>query len=60
MSLLVACRGLLTKIEIAVNIKVAADKSQGFDYTILVGVVMLAIALTFVWRSFYSMRIPKV
>ncbi len=28
------------------------------DYTPIVGVVMLAIALVFVWRSFYSMRIP--
>jgi len=24
-----------------------------------VGVVMLAIALIFVWRSFYAMRIPE-
>ena len=24
-----------------------------------IGVVMLAIALVFVWRSFYAMRIPK-
>ena len=28
-------------------------------YTAWVGVVMLAIALVFVWRSFYAMRIPK-
>jgi hypothetical protein len=29
------------------------------DYTAIVGIVMLAIALYFVWRSFYEMRIPK-
>ena len=29
------------------------------DYGPIVGVVMLAVALYFVWRSFYSMRIPK-
>ena len=34
--------GLLAA-EIAVNIKVAADKAQTFDYTILVGAVMLVI-----------------
>jgi hypothetical protein len=28
------------------------------DITGFVGVGMLAIALVFVWRSFYSMRIP--
>ena len=50
--------GLLAA-EIAVNIKLAADKSHTFDYTILVGFVMLVIALVFVWRSFYSMRIPE-
>ncbi|HEV8059358.1 MAG TPA: sodium/proton-translocating pyrophosphatase, partial [Gemmataceae bacterium] len=49
--------GLLAA-EIAVNIKVAADTSGGFDYTLFVGAVMLVIALTFVWRSFYAMRIP--
>jgi K(+)-stimulated pyrophosphate-energized sodium pump len=50
--------GLLAA-EIAVNIKVTADKAQTFDYTLLVGAVMLVIALTFVWRSFYAMRIPE-
>lgn len=29
------------------------------DYTPFVGVVMLVIAFIFVWRSFYSMRIPQ-
>src|SRR5262249_40146404 len=49
--------GLLAA-EIAINIKVTADKSGGIDYTPYVGLVMLAIALVFVWRSFYAMRIP--
>jgi Na+/H+-translocating membrane pyrophosphatase len=51
--------GLLA-VEIAVKIKEAALEDRGTDYTAWVGVVMLAIALVFVWRSFYSMRIPKV
>jgi len=35
------------------------EKSKSMDYGPLVGVVMLAIALVFVWRSFYAMRIPR-
>jgi K(+)-stimulated pyrophosphate-energized sodium pump len=50
--------GLLA-VEIAVQIKEAAKIRGGNDYTAAVGVVMLAIALLFVWRSFYAMRIPK-
>src|SRR5574341_1496665 len=50
--------GLLA-VEIAIKIKEAAHAGKGSDYTTIVGVVMLAIALTFVWRSFYAMRIPK-
>jgi K(+)-stimulated pyrophosphate-energized sodium pump len=50
--------GLLA-VEIAVKVKEAAHAGQGFDYTAIVGVVMLAIALVFVWRSFYAMRIPR-
>jgi len=50
--------GLLA-VEIAVKIKEAAHAGKGMDYTAIVGVVMFAIALTFVWRSFYAMRIPK-
>lgn len=50
--------GLLA-VEIAIKIKEAAAEGKGSDYTVYVGVVMLAIALVFVWRSFYSMRIPK-
>lgn len=50
--------GLLA-VEIAVKIKEAAHAGKGTDYTAYVGVVMLAVALVFVWRSFYSMRIPE-
>jgi K(+)-stimulated pyrophosphate-energized sodium pump len=49
--------GLLA-VEIAVEIKHAASSGHGTDYTGIVGVVMLAISLLFVWRSFYAMRIP--
>jgi K(+)-stimulated pyrophosphate-energized sodium pump len=51
--------GLLA-VEIAVKIKEAAHAdSAKSDYTAYVGVAMLAVALTFVWRSFYAMRIPE-
>jgi K(+)-stimulated pyrophosphate-energized sodium pump len=50
--------GLLAA-EIAIEIKLAADKSGGLDYTWLIGLVMLAVGLVFVWRSFYAMRIPQ-
>jgi K(+)-stimulated pyrophosphate-energized sodium pump len=49
--------GLLA-VEIAVKIKQEALADKGTDFGPIVGVVMLAIALIFVWRSFYSMRIP--
>jgi K(+)-stimulated pyrophosphate-energized sodium pump len=49
--------GLLA-VEIAVSIKLAA-RQGAFDFTPYVGVVLLAVALLFVWRSFYAMRIPK-
>src|SRR5213082_1912157 len=45
-------------VEIAVEIKQHARLHNTLDYTGLFGIVMLAIALVFVWRSFYSMRIP--
>jgi K(+)-stimulated pyrophosphate-energized sodium pump len=48
--------GLLA-VEIAVKIKEEARAQEVLDYTPYVGVVMLAIALAFVWRSFYAMRI---
>src|SRR5262249_50039158 len=52
--------GLLA-VEIAVHIKQSAHGSgatHGWDVTGYVGLVLLAIALCFVWRSFYAMRIP--
>ncbi|MFO0902785.1 MAG: sodium-translocating pyrophosphatase [Pirellulales bacterium] len=49
--------GLLA-VEIAVKMKEAAHEGTGRDYTAIVGVVMLVVALVFVWRSFYAMRIP--
>jgi K(+)-stimulated pyrophosphate-energized sodium pump len=50
--------GLLA-VEISVSVRKAAQAGHGIDYTPWVGIVMLAIALTFIWRSFYAMRIPK-
>jgi K(+)-stimulated pyrophosphate-energized sodium pump len=50
--------GLLAT-EIAVSIKQTSTANHSFDYTGIVGVVMLVISLVFVWRSFYAMRIPK-
>jgi K(+)-stimulated pyrophosphate-energized sodium pump len=50
--------GLLA-VEIAVSVKQTAVDQHGSDYTAIVGVVMLAIAQVFVWRSFYAMRIPR-
>ncbi len=49
--------GLLA-VEIAISVKAAVREGHGFDYTAYAGVVMLAVALVFVWRSFYKMRIP--
>jgi K(+)-stimulated pyrophosphate-energized sodium pump len=49
--------GLLA-VEIAIGIKLAAQAGTGTDFTPYVGLAMLAIALVFVWRSFYAMRIP--
>jgi K(+)-stimulated pyrophosphate-energized sodium pump len=49
--------GLLA-VEIAIEIKEGVRDHGNFDFTPYVGVVMLAIALVFVWRSFYAMRIP--
>jgi K(+)-stimulated pyrophosphate-energized sodium pump len=50
--------GLLA-VEIAIAMKEAAQKDGSQDITAVVGVVMLAIGLTFAWRSFYAMRIPQ-
>jgi K(+)-stimulated pyrophosphate-energized sodium pump len=50
--------GLLA-VEIAVEVKKSAAAYKGFDYTPYLGVVLLAVGLYFVWRSFYMMRIPE-
>jgi K(+)-stimulated pyrophosphate-energized sodium pump len=50
--------GLLA-VEIAVEMKLHAKANGEASYNAIIGVVMLAIALIFVWRSFYSMRIPQ-
>jgi K(+)-stimulated pyrophosphate-energized sodium pump len=50
--------GLLA-VEIAVHLRLAAQENGTRNYAPIVGVVMLLIALVFVWRSFYAMRIPK-
>jgi K(+)-stimulated pyrophosphate-energized sodium pump len=49
--------GLLA-VEIAVSVKQDALATSGTNFMPFVGVVMLAVALVFVWRSFYAMRIP--
>ena len=33
--------------------------ASGTDFTGIVGAVLLVVALCFVWRSFYAMRIPR-
>jgi K(+)-stimulated pyrophosphate-energized sodium pump len=50
--------GLLA-VEIAVHLRLASQQDGTPDYAPLVGAAMLVIALFFVWRSFYAMRIPK-
>jgi K(+)-stimulated pyrophosphate-energized sodium pump len=50
--------GLLA-VEIAVGIKEAAKVGESRDFTPYLGVVLLMVALVFVWRSFYAMRIPQ-
>jgi K(+)-stimulated pyrophosphate-energized sodium pump len=50
--------GLLA-VEIAVEIKKAASADNGTNYGPIVGILLLFVALVFVWRSFYAMRIPK-
>jgi K(+)-stimulated pyrophosphate-energized sodium pump len=49
--------GLLA-VEIAVQMKPAVDSGLT-NYNPFIGGIMLAIALVFVWRSFYAMRIPQ-
>jgi K(+)-stimulated pyrophosphate-energized sodium pump len=50
--------GLLA-VEIAVEVIKHTRESGGTNYMPYAGIVMLAISLVFVWRSFYAMRIPK-
>src|SRR5262249_1927107 len=50
--------GLLA-VEIAVHISASSTDNTGRVYTSIVGLVLFLIALVFVWRSFYAMRIPK-
>ncbi len=50
--------GLLA-VEIAVEWREAARHGHGTNYGPYIGVVLLAIALLFIWRSFYAMRIPR-
>jgi Na+/H+-translocating membrane pyrophosphatase len=50
--------GLLA-VEIAVEMKEAAHATGKQDITGYVGLGMFAVALIFVWRSFYAMRIPR-
>jgi K(+)-stimulated pyrophosphate-energized sodium pump len=50
--------GLLAT-EIAISIKLTAQKAGTFDYSILIAVPVFIIGLIFVWRSFFKMRIPK-
>ena len=49
--------GLLAT-EIALQMKIDAQNGLSNDYTMYIGAGFLAIALVFVWRSFYKMRIP--
>jgi K(+)-stimulated pyrophosphate-energized sodium pump len=50
--------GLLA-VEIAVHLSQSAKEQGTSSYAPYVGVVLLGVALVFVWRSFYGMRIPK-
>ena len=50
--------GLLA-VEIAIHEKQLVQTTGVRDITPYVGAVMLFIALVFVWRSFYAMRIPE-
>ena len=49
--------GLLAT-EIALKMKLNAITGNGTDYSVFIGIGFLIIALIFVWRSFYKMRIP--
>ncbi len=44
---------------LAVEIAIQMKETGTHDYTAVIGSVLLAIGLVFVWRSFYAMRIPR-
>jgi K(+)-stimulated pyrophosphate-energized sodium pump len=46
-------------VEIAVQMKLASASAGTYDFTAAIGAVMLGVALIFVWRSFYKMRIKE-
>jgi K(+)-stimulated pyrophosphate-energized sodium pump len=50
--------GLLA-VEIAIHIQEQAHAATATNYTPYIGGAMLLVALIFIWRSFYAMRIPK-
>lgn len=50
--------GLLA-VEIAVHMRLSAIEKGTFDYTPIIGVVLLIFGLIFVYRSFFGMRIKK-
>jgi K(+)-stimulated pyrophosphate-energized sodium pump len=50
--------GLLA-VEISVEMGKEATAKAVTNYAPMIGVVMLVIALVFIWRSFYAMRIPQ-
>lgn len=49
--------GLLAT-EIALKMRISATAAGSIDYSPYIGAAFLVIALIFVWRSFYKMRIP--
>jgi K(+)-stimulated pyrophosphate-energized sodium pump len=49
--------GLLA-VEISIPFHEAFHQSGGINYIAVVGAILLAVGLVFVWRSFYMMRIP--
>jgi K(+)-stimulated pyrophosphate-energized sodium pump len=46
-------------VEIAVQMKLASTAAGTYDFTAVFGAAMLGVALVFVWRSFYKMRIKN-
>ena len=50
--------GLLA-VEIAVHMRMNAHSSGTFDWTVVIGALMLVFGLIFAYRSFYGMRIKK-